>query len=117
MALTSPPSSTIVSELIHLLRVLHSNPGLFVYIFYHQLFVFINLFIFSEWSVKLNDFICLKLSLIHEIVAEIPILQMQLVPEDREGNKSFSRKKPCYFTYNFFKTFLKSISYRFGKFH
>ena len=64
VALTAPPSSTIVSELIHLLRVLHSN---------------------ADWSGKLNDFICLKLSLIHEIVAEIPILQMQLVPEDREG--------------------------------
>ena len=61
------------------------------------------LYFFLEWSVKLNDFICLKLSLIHEIVAEIPILQMQLVPEDREGNKSFSRKKHCNSTYNFLK--------------
>ena len=50
-------------------------------------------FLFAEWSVKLNDFICLKLSLIHEIVAEIPILQMQLVPEDREGLESFTSQQ------------------------
>ncbi len=32
-------------------------------------------------------------SLIHEIVAEIPILQMQLVPEDREGLESFTSQQ------------------------
>ena len=41
----------------------------------------------------MNDFICLKLSLIHEIVAEIPILQMQLIPEDREGLESFTSQQ------------------------
>ena len=72
VALTAPHSSTIVNELIHLLRTLHSIP---------------------EWSSKINDFISLKLSLIHEIVAEIPILQMQLVPEDREGLESFTAQQ------------------------
>ena len=55
VALTAPHSSTIVNELIHLLRILHS---------------------LGDWSGKINDYICLKLSLIHEIVAEIPILQV-----------------------------------------
>lgn len=72
VALTAPHSSTIVDELINLLRTLHSLP---------------------EWSSKINEYICLKLSLIHEIVAEIPILQMQLLPEDREGLESFTAQQ------------------------
>ena len=46
VALTASHSSTIVNELVHLLRILHTLP---------------------EWSSKINDYICLKLSLIHEI--------------------------------------------------
>ena len=72
VALTSPHSSTIVEELIALLRTLHSLP---------------------DWSAKINEYISLKLSLIHEIVAEIPILQMQLLPEDREGLESFTTQQ------------------------
>ena len=65
VALTAPHSSTIVNELIHLLRILHS---------------------LGDWSNKINDYICLKLSLIHEIVAEIPILQVMFFPFSHLGD-------------------------------
>ena len=35
----------------------------------------------SSWSQKINEYMCLKLSLVNEIVAEIPLLQMQLPNE------------------------------------
>ncbi|XP_040568701.2 LOW QUALITY PROTEIN: E3 ubiquitin-protein ligase HERC2-like [Lepeophtheirus salmonis] len=63
VALTASHSSTIVEEAISLLRVLHGLP---------------------EWSNKINDYICLKLSLVHEIVSEIPILQMQLDESEQD---------------------------------
>ncbi|QQP57480.1 Uncharacterized protein FKW44_002489, partial [Caligus rogercresseyi] len=64
VALTASHSSTIAEETICLLRVLHGLP---------------------EWSNKINEYICLKLSLVNEIVSEIPILQMQL--DDCEQDK------------------------------
>ena len=36
------------------------------------------------WSRKINEYMCLKLSLVNEIVAEIPLLQMQL-PNETDG--------------------------------
>ena len=51
------PPSTVAEECIRVVRKLHST---------------------AEWSGKINDYACLKLSLVNEIVAEIPILQMQL---------------------------------------
>ena len=64
VALTASQSSTIVQECIYLLRTLNEN---------------------QKWSSKINEFICLKLSLINEIVSEIPILQMQL-PDEQIDN-------------------------------
>ena len=64
VALTASQSSTIVQECICLLRTLHEN---------------------QKWASKINEFICLKLSLINEIVSEIPILQMQL-PDEQIDN-------------------------------
>ena len=57
VALTAAHSSTVAEECIRVVRKLHST---------------------AEWSGKVNDYACLKLSLVNEIVAEIPILQMQL---------------------------------------
>ena len=57
VALTAAHSSTVAEECIRVVRKLHST---------------------AEWGGKINDYACLKLSLVNEIVAEIPILQMQL---------------------------------------
>ena len=64
VALTASQSSTIVQECICLLRTLNES---------------------QRWSTKINEYICLKLSLINEIVSEIPILQMQL-PDEQIDN-------------------------------
>ena len=60
VALTATASSSIVEECIGILRRLHSS---------------------SKWNSKINEYMCLKLSLVNEIVAEIPLLQMQLPNE------------------------------------
>jgi E3 ubiquitin-protein ligase HERC2 len=64
VALTASHSSTIVEECIKLLRTLHRLP---------------------PWNKRINDYICLKMSLVNEIVSEIPILQMQLEEGDVEN--------------------------------
>lgn len=44
-----------------------------------------------EWTNRINEYLCLKLSLANEIVAEIPILQMQLEEDDdEEEEESFT---------------------------
>jgi hypothetical protein len=68
VALTAPHSSAIVEESVRLVRNLHALP---------------------KWAARINDFICLKLSLISEIVAEIPILQMQLMAEEPGEGENF----------------------------
>ena len=57
VSLTASHSSTIAEETIKCLRVLHKLPA---------------------WNKKINEFICLKMSLVNEIISEIAILQMQL---------------------------------------
>ena len=57
VALTAAHSSAVAEECIRVARRLHATP---------------------EWGSAVNDYACLKLSLVTEIVAEIPILQMQL---------------------------------------
>ena len=57
VALTAAHSSAVAEECIRVARRLHATP---------------------EWGASVNDYACLKLSLVTEIVAEIPILQMQL---------------------------------------
>lgn len=64
VALTASHSSSIVEECILLLRTLHN---------------------LSDWTNKINEYVCLKLSLVNEIVAEIPILQMQLDEKEVEN--------------------------------
>ena len=64
VALTAAHSSTIAEECVRLLRTLHALP---------------------HWTARLNEYVCLKLSLVNEIVAEIPILQMQLDEDDDCG--------------------------------
>ena len=71
MALTAAHSSTLVEECIRVLRKLHS---------------------IHDWTNKINDYVCLKLSLVSEIVAEIPILQMQLDGSCTRGDNDFA---PC----------------------
>lgn len=63
VASTAPHSSTIIEESVGLLRTLYTIP---------------------EWAAKMNDYMCLKLSLVNEIVVEIPMLQMQL-PIERDN--------------------------------
>ena len=57
VALTAAHSSAVAEECIRVARRLHATP---------------------EWGASVNDYACLKLSLVTEIVADIPILQMQL---------------------------------------
>ena len=64
VSLTASHSSTIAEECIKLLRVLHRLPA---------------------WNKKINEFICLKMSLVNEIISEIAILQMQLQEGDGEN--------------------------------
>ena len=64
VSLTASHSSTIAEETIKLLRVLHRLPA---------------------WNKKINEFICLKMSLVNEIISEIAILQMQLQEGDGEN--------------------------------
>ena len=64
VSLTASHSSTIAEECIKLLRTLHRLPG---------------------WNRKINEYICLKMNLVNEIVSEIPILQMQLAEGDGEN--------------------------------
>lgn len=56
VALTASHSSIIVEECVQLLRALHN---------------------LQDWTLKINESACLKLSLVHEIVAEIPTLPIQ----------------------------------------
>ena len=74
VALTAAHSSTVAEECIRVVRKLHST---------------------AEWGGKINDYACLKLSLVSEIVAEIPILQMQLeggkAPTDLEDTSTGGR--------------------------
>ena len=58
MSLSAPHSSTIVEETIKLLRTLHRAGG--------------------GWNARINEFICLKMAFVNEIITEIPILQMQM---------------------------------------
>ena len=64
VALTASHSSTIAEECIKVLRVMHRLPA---------------------WNKKINEFICLKMSLVNEIISEIAILQMQLQDGDGEN--------------------------------
>ena len=64
VSLTASHSSTIAEETIKLLRVLHRLPA---------------------WNKRINEFICLKMSLVNEIISEIAILQMQLQEGDGEN--------------------------------
>ena len=64
VSLTASHSSTIAEEAIKLLRVLHRLPA---------------------WNKKINEFVCLKMSLVNEIISEIAILQMQLQEGDGEN--------------------------------
>ena len=50
MSVTASHSSTIAEECIKLLRLLHRLPA---------------------WNKKINEFICLKMSLLNEIISEI----------------------------------------------
>ena len=86
VALTASPSSTIVEECIAILRKLHQQqqqqralqqqpaPPIGSGTNY-----------IGGWGQKINEYMCLKLSLVNEIVAEIPLLQMQL-PNETDGN-------------------------------
>ena len=64
VSLSAPHSSTIVEECVRLLRTLHRIP---------------------TWNTKINEYICLKMSFVNEIITEIPILQMQLNEGDGEN--------------------------------
>ena len=64
VSLTASHSSTIAEECIKLLRTLHRLPA---------------------WNRRINEYICLKMNLVNEIVSEIPILQMQLAEGDGEN--------------------------------
>ena len=64
VSLTASHSSTIAEECIKLLRTLHRLP---------------------TWNRRINEYICLKMNLVNEIVSEIPILQMQLAEGDGEN--------------------------------
>jgi E3 ubiquitin-protein ligase HERC2 len=65
VALSATHSSTIVEECIQLLRTLHRLPA---------------------WNSRINEYICLKMSFVNEIITEIPILQMQLADGDDGEN-------------------------------
>ena len=65
VALSATHSSTIVEECIKLLRSLHRLPA---------------------WNSRINEYICLKMSFVNEIITEIPILQMQLTDGDEGEN-------------------------------
>ena len=64
VSLSAPHSSTIVEECVKLLRSLHRIPA---------------------WNSRINEYICLKMSFVNEIITEIPILQMQLNEGDGEN--------------------------------
>ena len=64
MSVTASHSSTIAEECIKLLRLLHRLPA---------------------WNKKINEFICLKMSLLNEIISEIAGLQMTLQEGDGEN--------------------------------
>ena len=65
VALTASHSSTIAEECVALLRGLHAA--------------------LPEWTARINEYACLKLSLVSEIVAEIPLLQMMQQLDDDGG--------------------------------
>jgi len=73
VALTASHSSTIVEESLRLLRTLHSFP---------------------QWTQKINEFICLKLGVVNEIVAEIPILQVRKFSKKIENLRNKDAKLP-----------------------
>jgi len=65
VSLSAPHSSTIVEEAVKLLRTLHRVPG---------------------WNARINEFICVKMNFVNEIITEIPILQ--LLQQEEEGDSS-----------------------------
>ena len=71
MSLTASHSSTVAEETIKLLRGLHRLPA---------------------WNKQINEFVCLKMSLVQEIVSEIAGLQMQL-DQDGEAVENFTAQQ------------------------
>ncbi len=78
MALTASHSSALAEECVVLLRHLHASTK-------HS----------SEWTSCINEYVALKLSLVSELVAEIPQLQMQLEATGDHSGDGDEQRDDC----------------------